>query len=239
MKHSIYSLFSILMLSLVMIACGNQSKKDNQKTKENNETAMQVGHQVIFENDYVKAVKVSLNPGEVLKPHQGEERVIYSLTDYEIEWEENGKNEGQKSWKKGDIHTHKAGQHSAKNNGKSKAEWVAFVRKESTLPDCDEELIENDVYSVSKDFAVQRLDDTSFRITEVKLPKSERIPMHDGLNRIIFSLSDYKVAYTTEDQNNTDKQFESGDVHWHEACKHAINNIGQTDAKFLVIAFKK
>lgn len=238
MKRSIYHILSILILSTVLIACGKQSKNDGQKTNEKDEIVKEGSHEVIFENDYAKVTKVSLDAGEMLKPHQGKQRIIYSLTDYAIDWEENGKNEGQKSWKKGDVHAHSAGQHSAKNNGNTKAEWLVFTKKEATLPDCDESKIEEDVNAVSENFAVEKLDNVNFRVTEINLPQGESLPRHEGVNRIIYSLSDYQITFNSADAENIEKQFKTGDVHWHNACQHAIDNTGETDAKFLVVAFK-
>jgi hypothetical protein len=36
-----------------------------------------------------------------------------------------------------------------------------------------------------------------------------------------------------------EKQFKAGDIHWHEACQHALTNTGNSDAKFLVVSLKK
>ncbi len=238
MKNSMYYHLSILLLTIVLAACGNQDKKENQEAAEAPETVKAVAPEVVFENQYAEVVKVSLAPGEALAAHKGEKRVIYSLSDYSIEWEEAGKDEGTKTWKKGNIHFHEAGSHAAKNNGDSTAEWLAFVKKDVALPECGENTLENDVNSVAPDFADQRFDNEVFKITEVSLPQGENIPMHAGVNRIIYSLSDYQIVYESDQEGKGEKMFKSGNIHWHEACQHALENTGETEAKFLVIAFK-
>ncbi len=230
---------SLAMLALLCTACGNQGEKNAESTRTEASTAKEVVPEVVFENDYAKVVKVTLAPGEALASHQGEERVIYSLTDYSIEWEEQGKAEGVKSWNKGDIHVHEAGQHSARNNGNSTAQWLAFVKKKAELPDCSENTLENDVTTVAPDFANQGFENEAFRITEVTLPPGENIPMHSGINRVIYSLTDYRIRYESNREGKGEKSFQTGDAHWHEACKHALENTGNKEARFLVVAYKR
>lgn len=239
MRTSIYYLSGLIALTFLLSACGNQGEKGAESTSTEASTAEAVMPEVVFENDYAKVVKVTLAPGEALASHQGEARVIYSLTDYSIDWEEQGKAEGTKSWKKGDVHVHEAGQHSARNNGNSTAEWLAFVKKEAELPDCSDNTLENDVKAVAPDFANQRFDNEAFRITEVTLPPGENLPMHSGMNRIIYSLSDYRIRYESNIEEKGEKSFQTGDVHWHRACKHALENTGEKEVRFLVAAYKR
>lgn len=239
MKNSNFYRLGLLSLTLLLAACGNQSEKNTQQTTDQVQMSTEVGHELVFENDYAKVVKVILAPGESIKPHQGEKRVIYSLTDYSIDWEEQGEQLGTKSWKKGDVHFHEAGKHSAKNNGTTTAKWIAFIKKNSDLPECGENQIENDVNSVSAEFANVVLDNEAFKVTEVTLPINAKIPMHSGINRVIYSLTDYQITYESDSEGKSEKQFKTGDIHWHEACQHALQNNGEIDAKFLVISYKR
>ncbi len=237
------SKFAIGFLGICMFlvsACGDGKPTESKdQTTAETSTQKEVDATEIFANDYVRVVKVSLAPGENLASHEGNARVIYSLSDYSIEWEEKGENLGTKSWKKGDVHFHEAGQHSAKNNGESNAEWLAFVRKSEELPDCSDYSLENDVNAIAPDFANLLFDNDQFRVTEVVLPQGEAIPMHSGVNRLIYSLSDYQIKYESDKEGKAEKTFSRGEVHWHEACEHALENSGQSEARFLVIAYKK
>jgi quercetin dioxygenase-like cupin family protein len=239
MKTLVKYLFSLVVLTFLLVACGSRSEKKSQTADESEGMAMEVMPELIFENDYAKVLKIILEPGKAISSHQEEARVIYSLTDYSIDWEENGKSEDGKSWIKGDVHFHEAGIHSAKNNGTTTAEWMVFARKNTELPECGENTIENDVNSVSPEFTNVLLDNDDFKITEVSLLKGESIPMHSGINRIIYSLTDYQLIYESKTERNGEKEFQAGDVHWHEACQHALQNNGETEAKFLVISYKQ
>ena len=225
---------------LILSSCGNEKKGDsNNAVSQVEQKGSEVVPAVIFENDFASVSKISLEPGDFQPSHDGGKRVIYSLTDYSIDWEEKGEKLGTKTWKKGDAHFHEAGKHAAKNVGASKAEWIVFQTKNAQLPACDENTLENDVISVVPDFAKMIFENDDFRITEVNLPKGENIPKHAGVNRIIYSLSDYQIVYESDSEGQGEHQFKSGDIHWHDACQHALQNIGETDAKFLVVSYKQ
>ncbi len=225
---------------LILSSCANEKKSE---AKGSNTKVVQKGKEVsskvIFENDYAVVLKVSLNSGDFQAAHKGSNRVIYSLSDYSIDWEEHGKKLGDKLWKKGDVHFHEAEKHSSRNNGTTKAEWLVFSKKNQDLPDYSENAIEHDVHSVSSSFVNVLLDNADFKITEVTLPKGGSVPMHSGINRIIYSLSDYQIMYESNSMSKGEKQFKSGDIHWHEASQHALQNNGETVAKYLVVSYKQ
>lgn len=239
MKNSNFNVLGFLAMMLLLVACAEQNKKNNQLPTNQDQMFVEVEPKVIFENDYAKILKIKLSPGESIKPHQGEKRVIYSLSDYSIAWQENGEDLGTKTWKKGDAHFHEAGKHSATNNGTTTAEWLAFVKKNAELPACEENTLENDVVSVSAEFARVLVENDEFKVTEVTIPVNATIPMHSGVNRVIYSLSDYQIMYESDKEGKGEKSFKSGGVHWHEACQHGLENIGQTEAKYLVVSYKK
>jgi quercetin dioxygenase-like cupin family protein len=237
MKNSINYLFSLAAFLLLFTACGKQGAQETENA--DTDMAKIVSPEVVFENTYSEVVKVSLAPGEALAAHEGAERVIYSLSDYTIDWVEKGRDEGAKSWSEGDVHAHEAGEHSAQNNGNTTAEWLAFVKKEASLPDCADNTLDKDVNSVAADYAEQLFENAYFRVTEVSLPAGASIPMHSGINRIIYSLSDYQILYESDKEGTVEKSFKSGEVHWHDACQHALENTGETTARFLVVSYKE
>ena len=241
MKKSYLFIFVLSSISfLALSSCRNEEKsKSNGSDSQVEQKEKEVSPDVLFENEYAKVSEVTLTPGDFQLAHEGESRVIYSLSDYAIDWEEQGENLETKSWKKGEVHFHEAGTHAAKNTGTTTAEWLVFTRKNTELPECGENTIEdNDVNSVLPQYARVLLDNDDFKITEVSLPKGESIPMHSGINRIIYSLTDYQLMYESSNEEKGEKQFRSGDVHWHDACQHALENNGETEARFLVVSYK-
>jgi len=219
-------------LGLLMISACASEDSETSEAEQN-----QVEPQTVFENDFAKVSKVNLEPGQELGPHEGNDRLIYSLNDYTIEWIVNGESEGEKSWSEGDVHVHGEDTHSAINTGSTEAEWLAFTKK-SEVPDVEMQNLENDVNSLEGDFAELIYDDELFRITEVTLAAGASIPSHDGIHRVIYSLSDYTLSYQSEEAEIEVRTFEAGDAHWHTPGTHSMDNIGDTEARFLVISYK-
>ena len=234
-KKCLFINLFIAALVVLLSACGSESR-DGKETVDGKEK--KVSPITIFENEYCQVVKVTLKPGEELDEHEGGVRLIYALTDYTIDWYEQGQSLGEKDWNKGDVHVHKTGKHSAINIGSTKAEWIVFVRKTEELPDFEVENLANDINSVAGNFAKKVYDDDQFRVTEVKLPVNEAIPAHDGINRIIYSLSNYTISYQTDNSEPYEKSFKKEEAHWHESSKHSLKNIGNADANFLIVAYK-
>lgn len=217
-----------LALSAFFVSCSIWSKasKDNVRPV------------TIFENEYAKVVEITLQPGEQQAEHEGGERLVYSLSDYTIDWLEEGEDQTTQSWNEGDVHVHTAGVHSARNSGSSTAHWIIFTRKTNLLPSCEEQSLETDVNLMSSSHANMIYDDDRFRVTEVNLEPGEAIQMHDGINRMIYSLSDYTIYYTSNTEGTSENSFQKGDVHWHGGCRHALENSGDTVAHYLVVAYK-
>jgi len=239
---TVKTLILVSLVLLVFFSCKNNQKEKTETTVETEmEPATEPTTHIapIFENEYATVTKVSLAPGQEQELHQGGQRLIYSLNDYTISWVENGEDLGEKSWKKGEVHFHKPGAHKANNMGAEPAEWLVFTRTETELPTCDDYDSGKDVNSVKPESTLVLVDDDFFKALEVSLSPGESIPDHNGINRIVYALNDYTIEYTSDKAGVANKSFKKGDVHWHEACTHSLKNTGSTDAKFIVVVYKK
>lgn len=242
MKPLLY-IFAVFMLGMVIAAC-NKADKSTMETGKQETDSIPIAHvskepSTIFENDYARVFIESLEPGQQQTEHEGVARVIYSLNDYLIEWNENGQNLGTKEWKMGDVHFHKPGNHFAKNLSNKPAEWLVFVRTTTELPACESMNPKKDATAFNKEFASLLNEDENFKVVKIRLEPGKMIPKHDGLNRLVYSLSDYKLSYTDEKGISNDKEYRKGDMHWHDGCAHSIKNTGTTEAEFILVSFKK
>jgi hypothetical protein len=201
------------------------------------EDATEATSELIFENEYAKIVKVTLEPGQMQPLHKAPQRLVYSLSDYTIDWSEEGINMGVKEWKKGDVHFHGAGEHSAKNVGETTAEWVVFQRKTEDLPPCGENTTSEDIASLPGGFARVLFENDLFKVDLATVEACQSVPMHAGVNRIIYALTDFTMEYTREGEEDDVHNFKAGEARWQDACKHASKNIGDTKAQFLVVAY--
>lgn len=216
---------------IAIISCASEDRTAQDEGQE------MVQPENVFENEFAKAVRVALEPGQKLATHEGVDRLIYSLTDYTIEWIEDGESKGERSWAAGELHVHGPDNHAAVNIGAERAEWMAFARK-SDLPVSESADIDQDVTSLNNDFAEILFDNELFRVTKITLEPGDAIPPHEGTHRVIFSLTDYTVTYDSEETGERERFFEAGDIHWHEPGTHSLENTGDAVAEFLVIAYK-
>lgn len=192
----------------------------------------------VFENDFVRVDHFMLKPGDSLPLHKGGQRAVYALSDYTIKWTE-GEKVSEKSWKKGDIHWHDSLAHAAENIGDTGAEYLVLTRKDAALPETEDYDISQDASQLDSAHAKIILDNAHLRVIEVKLPAGDSQAMHQGINRLIYSLSSYQIKYTSDQMESKEMQMEEGEFHWHGADQHAVENIGETLAHYLIFEFKK
>ncbi len=226
------------ILALYLLCFLNCEKAEKNEIVKDIVKAAPENTKLIFENNYVKVIEFYLKPGEKLPMHEGGKRIIYALTDYTIKWIEEDQI-STKEWTRRDIHWHEAIAHAVENIGETDAKFVVFTRKES-------ELAPTEGYDVSKNAA--ECDSAHSKIifhneevcvVEVNVPPGEQQQMHHGINRLIYSLDPYEIRYTSDKMGVKEAEFHAGDVHWHGADEHAIENIGNTPASYLIIEFLK
>lgn len=237
-------LFLSLLAAVLFWTCGTGTSESEQSESEEvdttataEEAAPKAPTQLIFENEYTKIVKVSLEPGETQPLHEAPERLVYSLSDYTIDWSEEGVNMGVKEWKKGDVHYHGAGEHSARNVGETIAEWVVFQYKAGDLPPCGDNTTSEDIASLPGDFARVLFENDLFKVNLATVEPGQSVPIHAGVNRVIFALSDFTMEYTREGEEDDIHDFQMGEARWQDACRHSSKNVGDTKAEFLVVAY--
>jgi hypothetical protein len=192
---------------------------------------------VVFENDYVRAILFRLQPGDALPEHAGHGRAIYSLSDYRLLWTEAGES-SEKEWRAGQAHWHDALDHAASNIGESEAVFLVVARKDASLPAAADYHVDHDAASTEAGHAHLVFENEHVRITDVTLPPGAAQTPHHGLNRLVYSLSDYSIRYTSDRLDDVEGSFAAGDAHWHEADEHAVENIGTTEARYVIFQFK-
>ncbi len=84
---------------------------------------------LLFENEHFQVIRVSLAPEQAQPLHEGGWRVIYSLTDYALNWREGDDPVVEKHWSQGQVHWHEPGFHAAENVGETTAEWLIVTLK--------------------------------------------------------------------------------------------------------------
>ncbi len=229
MKISIPVLFIAPIIILFLFTGCERAEEDIlQLMPENTE--------VIFENDYVRVLNITLEPGEAQPLHRCGHRIIYALGDYTINYYQPD-DTTEISWNEGGIHWHQEGYHAVENIGESIVEYLLIERKAATLPDAEDIVPEPDPVFSEAEFVMEVFENDHARISRITLPVGESLPEHEGPNRLIYSQSEYRIRYTSDDEETIEREYEYGDLHWHSADVHTVENIGETDAEFIVIGF--
>lgn len=193
--------------------------------------------QVVFENDFVRAVRFQLEPGDELPLHVGGPRVVYSLSDYRILFTE-GEESVEKEWQAGEAHWHDAVDHAVENIGETEALFLVVTRTPVQLPGAAPYESDQDAAAADPSHAQVVFENDYVRVTKVTLAPGAEQPLHHGLNRLVYSLTSYQISYTSDQVEDVERAFNQGDAHWHGADEHAVTNIGETEARFVVFQFK-
>jgi hypothetical protein len=189
----------------------------------------------VLNESWVEVNRVEIPVDAAQTIHQGKERVIVSLNDYTIEWVEDGQKTSSKSWKRGDVHWHRAKDHAAKNIGTTPARFLVIAKKTPTKSAKKERKQHS---KASKKLPNKVLENDFVVVTEVSLKPGEKQPIHQGDQRVIVALSDYEVLYRSGSKKDRKVKIKNESVHLHEADQHAVSNVGKTKAHYLIIQFK-
>jgi hypothetical protein len=188
---------------------------------------------LLIKNDWIEVEKIELAPGKARGMHSGGERLIVALSDYQIQFEEAGSASVDRSWKRGQVHWHAGKPHSVKNTGSTPARFLILTRHGSLPHD------EGSKHLSAKTQNPTLLENEWVRVTDSKLKPGGQLAKHPGALRAIVSLSDYEILYNSNCIKNRSSKFRNESVHLHEADEHSLKNIGQTEAAFIIVQFKK
>lgn len=167
----------------------------------------------------------------------GGAHAIYALSDYTIRLTPNEETTEQ-TWKVGEAHAHAAGEHSLQNIGTTEASFLVVARTPQTLSPSGVKVTPPKTMPSSSGLSKMLLNNDDFAVAEVRIPAGS-LPRHPGLARIVYSLSDYTIDYTSNDSPAKSQSFQTGDTHWHDADEHVITNTGVTEARFMMVQLKR
>lgn len=77
------------------------------------------------------------------------------------------------------------------------------------------------------------------RMIEGTLKAGEKEPTHSHPSYIFYALTPCKLKVTLPDGKTAEAEYKGGEALWREPVTHAGENIGTTEARFLIIEFKE
>jgi len=188
--------------------------------------------QLLFENPYVWVTSVTLKPGESLPMHETGKRIVYPLTYSELLYVPNYEPE-QVAENEGAVHWHPNEAHALVNRGKTAVRRVAVIRKPYPLPKpgvqvcC--EVVEKTPFNARIIF-----ENNEARVIEIRLQRGESQPVHFASNRVIYSLSSYRLRMGDEVH-----RYDPGSVDWSGPSEHSVENVGESEARYIVFELKR
>lgn len=80
----------------------------------------------------------------------------------------------------------------------------------------------------------QRLFENEYaEVMRVELAPGDSLPRHEGGARVVYALGDYTIRFQ-QDGRDVERSFSQGDVHFHEAGVHTVENAGDSAAAFII-----
>jgi quercetin dioxygenase-like cupin family protein len=234
----------VVMVVVAVVGCGDVAEEAPpppapvETTVVDLSTSAPKSVSVVLENEWVRATRITLEPGSQLPQHVGADRLVYSLSDYTIEWIEGDGAPIEKSWTAGQAHWHGAGPHAMHNIGESTAELLVVERLGAALP-ADVTTADDTHADMPLEYGRVVLDTDAVRAVEVTLEPGTSTERHSGGHRVVYALSDYTVQWTEGDAEPVEASWSEGQAHWHGAVDHEVENVGDSPARYLVVTFLK
>ena len=82
------------------------------------------------------------------------------------------------------------------------------------------------------------LENDRVRVQEHYVKPGEKIAMHAHPDKVIYGLNDWKVRETLPDGTSRVVEGKAGAARWGKASQHAIENIGTTEVRNIVVELK-
>lgn len=95
-----------------------------------------------------------------------------------------------------------------------------------------------DIYQAAPEQAQMLLENEHVAVARFTVAPRAELPMHPGTERVVYSLSDYKVQIKRPGIEPRILDFRKGNVNWYGAGTHGVRNVGPITAEYLVVARK-
>ena len=192
----------------------------------------------IFSNDWVAAARVTLEPGELIPPHEAGVRFVYPLSDSTLSVIDNG-NEEVVHLEPGELLTWPAGRLSLANVEGSTADFLVVERSPvETSPDLEILDIPDTAVEMERHGEVL-LDDDRVLAVDISLSELAADPLPANLPMLVVALSDSDIEFEGANVPDVEEVMENGEAIWREAGYNVVTNVGEGESHVLVLAFRK
>lgn len=192
----------------------------------------------LYANDWVGAARVSLEPGELIPPHEAGTRFVYPLTECTLSVIDKGTEEIV-NLEPGELATWPAGRLGVANVEASTAEFLVVERSPvDTSPDLVTLAIPDDAIDTER-HGIVLLDDDTVLAIDMRLEELESDPLPANLPMLVVALSDCDLEFQGPAVSDVEEVMKQGEAVWREAGYGAVVNVGEGEAHALVLAPRK
>lgn len=184
---------------------------------------------LLLENDHVAVMRFTLPPQAELPMHEGRARVVYSLSDYKLQYRTEIDPPIVRDLRQGEAHWHSAGPHSVRNVGPITAEYVVVARK-SPNPTPG---VTSNLAALVPDQARVIFENEYAKVIEVTMAPGAKQPMHNAASRVVYSLTPAMIRFITS-AGSAANEYAEGDVHYHEGGEHQVENLSNETVRFVI-----
>ncbi|MCC6859624.1 MAG: hypothetical protein IT158_13730 [Bryobacterales bacterium] len=221
--------FAAAALALVCFSCGDSEPVSSGPVSDIVKAAPDRA-KLLLENEQLLVMQFTLASQAELPMHEGRDRVVYSLSDYKLQFIPQDGTPVVRDFRKGDAHWHSSGMHSVKNIGPIPAEFLVVARKApNPTPGVTSNLAELAPASAKVVFENQ-----DAKVLEVSLKPGEKQPVHNGAARLVYSLTPARVRFTAG-KESTEHEYAAGAVHYHAGGPHRVENLSKEPIRYVVI----
>ena len=223
---------SLIFLSILITACSQ-----SQSLKVEDSTVAAPDHyKVEFENEYVRVVRVTYNPGEQSAMHSHIPLVGVTLTGGQgVFTDIQGNKETRPENFAGDVLADSGETHSVLSISKGPEELV-FVEVKKSYPALTDQLAFANAVNVSSINATVELEEHGVRVIRIKGEPGLESPMHSHGAGITLPLTDVNISHTNMEGEISTINSKAGTVSWAETRIHKGKNL--SDKPYEVILFE-
>ena len=189
-------------------------------------------YKVEFENEYVRVIRVTYNPGESSAMHSHKPLVGVTLTGGQgVFTDADGNAETRPENFAGDILSDDGETHSVLSISKGFEELI-FVEVKQKYPSTISD-VPNSILIDSMNSKVE-MEKHGIRVIRTKAPMGGGSPMHSHGAGVAVSLTDQKTIHTSIDGVVSEVSLKAGSVNWREEVAHSGKNINDADLEVIL-----
>ena len=219
----------LIAVVALAISCGPADQPAAVTVQDDIVKAAQDRARLLLENDHLSAVMFTLPPQSELPMHRGGDRVVYSLSDYKLQFRPEAGEPVVRDFRQGEAHWHTAGAHAIRNVGATNAEYLVVTRKGAN-PTAG---VTSNLAELKPEQARVILENQDAKVIDVSLKPGEAQPMHKGAARLIYSMTPLNLKFASA-AGKSESAYSAGEVHYHPGGDHQVANVSKEPARYII-----